>query len=252
MRIYILSVNETFFHPHMFHRILQRHKDAIVGAALFPAPSGFSAFGAMRKCLRIDGWRALPKAVNRWGNRRIDRITGGHGIPACVPDVFSHFGIPVDFFNSPNDNDCIKKINSLDVDIIFNNQPKILREDALKAAKLLCLNKHTSMLPEYRGVEPVFHALLNGDKTIGVTIHSMTEDIDAGAIYAQEEIIASRSVFDCYKRAFDIGPELFGNAIANVEQNRRLGIVDPHNSAYYKRPTDDEIMRFRAKGLSYL
>ncbi|GHV09069.1 methionyl-tRNA formyltransferase [Campylobacterota bacterium] len=43
-----------------------------------------------------------------------------------------------------------------------------------------CLNLHASLLPKYRGASPVQAALLNGDKTAGITIMHMEEGLDTG------------------------------------------------------------------------
>lgn len=47
------------------------------------------------------------------------------------------------------------------------------------------VNLHNSPLPRYRGVRPINWALKNGERTHGVTIHEITEGIDAGPIIAQ-------------------------------------------------------------------
>lgn len=137
-----------------------------------------------------------------------------------VQDVFRYFNIPIDYFSNPNSDICIKRLEHLDVDIIFNAQPKILKRRILNVPKITCLNEHTSKLPEYRGVEPVFHALLNNCKTIGVSIHKMTEEIDSGEVYAQAVVPSSKSVFDCYHRTFALGSKLFTEAISNLEKKR--------------------------------
>lgn len=51
-----------------------------------------------------------------------------------------------------------------------------------------CLNVHPSLLPRWRGPEPVFWALRAGDDTTGVTIHLMSAGWDTGAIVAQERV----------------------------------------------------------------
>ena len=45
-----------------------------------------------------------------------------------------------------------------------------------------CFNIHTSLLPKYRGSSPIHYALLNGDKTTGVSIQKMVKKMDAGDI----------------------------------------------------------------------
>lgn len=50
----------------------------------------------------------------------------------------------------------------------------------LKMPKFGCFNIHTSILPKYRGAAPIQYALLNGDKTTGVSIQRMVKEMDAG------------------------------------------------------------------------
>lgn len=52
--------------------------------------------------------------------------------------------------------------------------------------KLIVL--HDSLLPRYRGFNPLVTALINGDKTIGVTALFGNNEYDKGAIIAQEEL----------------------------------------------------------------
>jgi methionyl-tRNA formyltransferase len=47
----------------------------------------------------------------------------------------------------------------------------------LQHVKHGAINMHPSLLPKYRGPAPIHHALLNGDKTTGVSII----EIDPGA-----------------------------------------------------------------------
>ncbi len=50
------------------------------------------------------------------------------------------------------------------------------------------LNVHPSLLPRWRGAEPVAHAILSGDEATGVTLMEGTAALDAGAVVAQERV----------------------------------------------------------------
>ena len=50
------------------------------------------------------------------------------------------------------------------------------------------INLHPSALPKYRGCTPVPAALLNGDKTLGITVQKLALQTDEGDILAQSEI----------------------------------------------------------------
>lgn len=47
------------------------------------------------------------------------------------------------------------------------------------------LNIHPSLLPRWRGADPVAHAILAGDRTTGVTLMQGTTELDAGPILRQ-------------------------------------------------------------------
>ena len=65
----------------------------------------------------------------------------------------------------------------------------ILPPELLKVPKYGAINVHHSLLPKYRGPTPAPSAILAGEKKSGVTIISMSEDVDAGDILAQKEYI---------------------------------------------------------------
>ena len=50
------------------------------------------------------------------------------------------------------------------------------------------INLHPSLLPKYRGCTPVPQAILNGDKTLGISVQKLALKTDEGDILAQSEI----------------------------------------------------------------
>lgn len=63
-----------------------------------------------------------------------------------------------------------------------------LPNDILNMPKYGAVNLHPSLLPKYRGAAPINHALLNGEKTTGITSILMNSRMDAGDIILQEEV----------------------------------------------------------------
>jgi methionyl-tRNA formyltransferase len=55
------------------------------------------------------------------------------------------------------------------------------------------INIHPSLLPHLSGSTPVETAILNGLKTTGVSLMKLTDQMDAGSVYAQREISLSGS-----------------------------------------------------------
>lgn len=64
----------------------------------------------------------------------------------------------------------------------------IIGKETLKIPKHGFVNVHYSLLSKYRGASPVQSAILNGDKTSGITFQIMHEKIDEGNILYQEDV----------------------------------------------------------------
>lgn len=60
-----------------------------------------------------------------------------------------------------------------------------LTRPVLDAPRLGALNIHPSLLPRYRGPSPLIWAVRHSEPDFGLTIHRMTERIDAGPVLAQ-------------------------------------------------------------------
>lgn len=88
-----------------------------------------------------------------------------------------------------NNQDIINHLSTMNPDIfILAAYGLILPKETLDIPQQGCLNIHPSLLPKYRGASPIQAAILNRDKTTGVTIIKMDEKVDHGPILAQQEL----------------------------------------------------------------
>jgi len=75
-----------------------------------------------------------------------------------------------------------------DVDLILSiGFTKIIKNKLLKHPKIGIINAHPAPLPKYRGRFSTMHAILNGEKTHGITFHFMDEQIDGGDVILKKE-----------------------------------------------------------------
>ncbi len=65
---------------------------------------------------------------------------------------------------------------------------KILPKEILDIPPYGCINVHASLLPKYRGAAPIQWAVLNGDKTTGVTTMYMDIGMDTGDMILKQEV----------------------------------------------------------------
>jgi len=88
-----------------------------------------------------------------------------------------------------HENAVIKALAKCNADLFISASfgQKIPRE-AIKQAKYGGLNVHPSLLPRWRGADPVPWAILAGDKEIGISVVTLSEKFDQGVILAQQKI----------------------------------------------------------------
>lgn len=110
--------------------------------------------------------------------------------------------------NNPEAVNFIKQSNADTLLAAHLNQ--LVKPAVLDLPNLECLNIHPSKLPSYKGVDPVFYALLNKETKIGVTLHKMSEDFDSGETVAQKIIAVDRkgSVYFYNCQLFEEGVKL--------------------------------------------
>ena len=119
-----------------------------------------------------------------------DRPVGRKGELEKVPTkvVAEKYNIPVfQPVKIRKEYDFLKELNP-DV-IITLAYGQIVPQAVLDIPKYGCLNLHGSLLPKYRGAAPIQYALINGDKVTGMTLMEMVAAMDAGKMFAKEEVV---------------------------------------------------------------
>ena len=88
-----------------------------------------------------------------------------------------------------SDLEFIESLKKFDADLfIVAAYGQILKESLLNIPKLDSINIHASLLPKYRGANPIRSAILNGDTQTGITIMKMVKKMDAGDIILKKEV----------------------------------------------------------------
>ncbi|MCR4442608.1 MAG: methionyl-tRNA formyltransferase [Peptococcaceae bacterium] len=86
----------------------------------------------------------------------------------------------------------IEELKTLNPDLgLCFSYDSILKPEVLNIFRKGIFNIHGSLLPRYRGANVVNWVLINGEKETGVTIHKMTNIVDAGPIVAQKKLAIS-------------------------------------------------------------
>jgi len=137
-------------------------------------------------------------------------ITTEHGpnspIASYCKKYKLHYYIVLEFRKQKEE--IIKKIQSTKAELgVLASFGAVIPNDVLHTLPKGVINIHPSLLPKYRGPTPVQTTILNGDKTTGVTIIKLDEEVDHGPILAQrkEPILENDTAESLYERLFKLG-----------------------------------------------
>ena len=120
-----------------------------------------------------------------------------------------------------NNTEFIDEIKTLNPDVIcVVAYGKILPKKILEIPKMGCINVHGSLLPKYRGAAPIQWAVLNGDKTTGITTMYMDEGMDTGDMILKQEVEIGEdeTTGELWDRLSKIGGELLVETLKQIEQ----------------------------------
>ena len=108
--------------------------------------------------------------------------------PSSVKQKALELGINVLQPESLKNPDFIEQIKQIAPDIIVVIAFRILPKDVYTIAKIASFNIHGSLLPKYRGAAPINWAVINGEKTSGLTSFILQEKVDTGNVLIKKEI----------------------------------------------------------------
>ncbi len=105
------------------------------------------------------------------------------------------------------------------------------------------LNVHPSLLPRWRGADPVPWAIVTGDHQTGVTILTLTEKFDEGKIIAQQKypITDKDTTVSLRTKLFEKGAELLVTSLPDYISGKNKGIPQKvAGEPYAKRLTRED------------
>ena len=107
--------------------------------------------------------------------------------------------------------------------VAFRMLPKVVWE----IPKLGTFNLHAALLPQYRGAAPINWAVINGEKTTGVTTFMIDEGMDTGGIMYRYDckIGPEDTAGDLHDKLMEIGATLVVNTVeAIIDRNVELRV----------------------------
>jgi methionyl-tRNA formyltransferase len=155
---------------------------------------------------------------------------------AALARLAEEFGLPVLCSDDLTGRATLQRLGALQADIFLAVCfPRRLPEQFLRLAGKASLNIHPSMLPAYRGPAPVFWQFRNGERDLGVTLHALNEELDAGPVLAQRSLVLSDGLHhaEIGRQLGCVGAHLFEQALPRLAASRAIYTAQDAGAAHY-------------------
>tara|TARA_B110001450_G_C17636000_1_gene487203 strand:+ start:276 stop:1067 length:792 start_codon:yes stop_codon:yes gene_type:complete len=160
-------------------------------------------------------------------------------------DLGSKYNIKCTYISTTNNKYLLKNIkeNNNKISLLITNH--ILKKKLLRQKNHFFINKHSSLLPSYRGLMPYFWTKID-NKDNGITFHLVNKKIDSGKIIFQKKIKKKfNSMIEFYLDVFKKFPKYFLQATKNLEKKKFIRFKS--KKSYYSIPTRKDYIKFLKK-----
>lgn len=251
MNIVIVTQDSPFYLAENIDYFISRlpdHSHVVGCVVLDPSPFGrkettaqkmkntYNVFGPgffVRYALRFVSSRLNP-------SRSVKHVLRKHGIPIVVLEGS---------INSKSSRSELQQ--RFAPDLILSIQANVIfKKPLIELPTRGCLNVHTALLPQYRGLMPTFWVMKNDEKDTGVSIFLMDEGIDSGPILVQKRFaIGDRSLDELIRDTKKLGMDALLEAVELVhEGGYELIENDDARQTYFSFPTREDVQEFLKKG----
>jgi methionyl-tRNA formyltransferase len=256
MKVFLIIDETNFYQPNFVEQLLQEPTVEIIGCALvvrIPQKNNIEYY-IVRNILKLFPMEILKLGIRKIKYSFFDKIgLGKVNKFYSVKAVLKFYHVP--FFSVKDDinkNLYLNKIKNFNPDVILSSNSLYFKDEILGVSRF-CINRHSSLLPSYGGLWPVFQAVRNDEKFIGVSVHLMTKGIDRGKVLAQEkiEVTANDTVDTLYQKCFQISAKVCLQAIKLLATNEQE-IITEYPQSYYGFPSNKQWTEFRGKGKRFI
>jgi len=257
MRIVFLTQNDPLYILPFFDEFFRQSLGEIEVLAIFGCKTmgDRGRFRLMRELLCLYGPVGVSRLASRLASARLLSV-----LPAgrnarrfhSIGRVCRAFGVQHELIGNPNHDEFSRRIAELRPDLLVSVAcPYILKQKLLSLPSLGCINLHHAPLPRYKGMMPTFWQMYHREKTVGVTIHTMTAKIDEGEALLQEQlpIQAGESLDSLIRRTKRHAAHCMIAVLRQImgQTQKKLSLADKPAS-YFTFPTPAEMKEFRRRG----
>jgi methionyl-tRNA formyltransferase len=177
-----------------YHPLAVASLDALVGAGVEVVVARELQAGQAREAVKrvwgMRGARAVARRAMLVAGARARLAARQLGVPlrgaASVEEVCRTRHLVTVPCDDPNGWAFVRQVRNLAVDlIVVANYSHILRRRLFSVPRLGAINVHPSLLPAFRGPDPIYWLRASGATEGGVSIHRVDRGIDTGPIIVQ-------------------------------------------------------------------
>jgi methionyl-tRNA formyltransferase len=119
----------------------------------------------------------------------------------------------------------IEELRSLKADLQVVIAFRMLPEIVWNMPPLGTINLHASLLPDYRGAAPINWAIINGEKTSGVSTFFLKHEIDTGDILLSQscEISNDTTAGQLHDTLMNLGAQVMLDSLKKIESTQTKG-----------------------------
>ena len=160
------------------------------------------------------------KKINAWADKK---FCIENSLPFMQPENLNNFELE-------------NKFNEINPDLlIVFAYGKIIPKKIFELPAHGSINIHTSILPNYRGAAPIQRAIINGEKSSGITFMKLSEGLDEGPILECFEMVIEEeeTAGSLAKKMSKVASNKILQAIDNIELNKFELREQDHSKASY-------------------
>lgn len=170
-----------------------------------------------------------PRSRMQMSASPVKELALERGIPVCQPETC-------------RDGEAERILKELQPElVVVVAYGQFLPRGCLDAAP--AINLHGSLLPAYRGAAPIQWAVLNGDRTTGVSVQYLSERMDAGDVIAsrETEIGEFETAGELFDRLMTLGAELLCETVAAIGRGEVMRIPQDESRATFTQKLDKSL-----------
>lgn len=257
LRVVAIIDETAFYHPEYLRRLVEEseHSD-IVAVARVCLPRGGALSDYLLRSWRLLGLRELLslgalQLLIRLRDVLPRALKGEHA--GSVRSVAERFGIPYRTIDTVRSEEFEAWVRSFEPDVLLSANSLIFPESLIAVPRVATINRHTGLLPSYGGLLPVFRAIQHRERSIGVSVHVMTPEIDEGPVISRKWIPVEPgdSLHRLYELGFALSVDATEEAFALLRRNGRDVPPLPDEGlakSYYSFPKPEDWREFRERG----